>query len=194
VGRPRRSSAAISAAAARCGSRRRSDADSALPPVSAPTTLASSGHPDRGFAHFGCSWWRPPSLPAVHRCTNRHVKRLTERQRTATNAIMTAWQCGGQEVESLSSTFSTRPPSLREGGFRRSWCRVVATGSVSDAGSRPQCTLHPVGRVTGRGRGSICASPRTFMTTRDLQPFSGRGPSLSAVTGITRVKDTPDAG
>jgi hypothetical protein len=48
----------------------------------------------------GCSWRSSCPCADVRRCPNQHVKGLTERRRTATNAIMTAWQCRGQGFES----------------------------------------------------------------------------------------------
>ena len=48
----------------------------------------------------GCSRWCSRPCADVRRRANRHVRGATERRRTATNAIMTAWQCGGQGFES----------------------------------------------------------------------------------------------
>src|SRR4051812_37091120 len=52
-----------------------------------------------------------------------HFKRLTERLRTTANAIMTAWQCGGQGFESPQLHPIEQAVLHAEGGLSRSWCR-----------------------------------------------------------------------
>jgi hypothetical protein len=77
---------------------------------------------------WGCSWrrWRP--CVDVGRCSRLHVVGPAERQRTATKALMTAWQCGGPGVR-----VAPAPPVLR--AFPPRPAGVVSSAGAMTAGA-----------------------------------------------------------
>ena len=70
----------------------------------------------------------------------------TEPQRTALNAIMTAWQCGGQGFESPQLHPSDQAVLRWEGGLSRLWLQFACGSIVGGAGVR-------AGQLDKRGRG-----------------------------------------
>ena len=85
---------------------------------------------------------------------------LTERRRTAPNAIMTAWQCGGQGFESPQLHPSDQAV-LRFGG-RLSSFLVPAWWPLEPSRCRrsPQRIAHPVGGVAAEGRHDVAVRVR----------------------------------
>ena len=137
-------------------------------------------------------WPRGHALPAGAACRHapffRTVADLCERDRRRPGSV------GVRGSSPSASPFSTRPPSLREGGFHRSWCR--RGGHLQSVRCRLTSTVHahPVGRVAAERGHHVAVGVRGLShpcVAKDLHDDAGvNGPWTEAASppcGARRV-------